>query len=224
MDELLDRYGVLLGEVDRWFASCMERHADKIACGRGCSSCCRGLFDITLLDALFLRRGFDLVPDAVRIRPRKKARALLAGLEARFPLFREPWLLNPIPESEWDGLMPEDDETPCVLLSEGGECLAYDYRPMTCRLNGIPLTDDSGEEFFDDWCTMNFVHRDPRDLPDLRHPFRDLFERELLLFRELTTRLLGEPLNEVDTLIPAALCMDAGMLNRLFQGGVARTG
>jgi hypothetical protein len=113
--------------------------------------------------------------------------------------------------------MPEDDETACVLLSEQGSCLVYDHRPMTCRLNGIPLIDTSGEELFDDWCTMNFISQDPRALPELRHPFRDLFAQELLLFRELSTRLLGEPFNEIDTLIPAALCMNTELINHPYR-------
>lgn len=218
MDDLLERYGILLGEVDSWFAACMERHGDLISCGRGCSSCCRGLFDITLLDALYLRQGFDLLPDRVKSDVRHKALSRLRGIEERWPLFSEPWLLNPIPEEEWDGIMPEDDEAPCVLLSEQGGCLVYEHRPMTCRLNGIPLIDSSGEELFDDWCTMNFIDQDPRSLPDLRHPFKELFAQELLLFREMTTRMLGTAHNEIDTLIPAALCMDTEMIAHLCQG------
>lgn len=217
MNDLLERYGNLLSEVDLWFASCQDRHGDLIACSQGCSACCRGLFDITLLDALHLRRGFDLLPESVRTPIRKRAHARLKEIEALWPLFSDPWLLNPIPEEEWDDIMPEDDETPCVLLSEQGTCLVYDHRPMTCRLNGIPLIDRSGEELFDDWCTMNFIGQDPRALPDLRHSFRDLFARELLLFREMTARLLGEPINEIDTLIPAALCMDRELMSNLYR-------
>ena len=59
MNNLLDRYGALLGEVDVWFQTCSLRYPEQIVCRQGCSSCCRGLFDITLLDALYLKRGFD---------------------------------------------------------------------------------------------------------------------------------------------------------------------
>jgi len=141
----------------------------------------------------------------------------LNALTINHPEFSAPWLLNPIPESEWDDIMPEDDETPCVLLSEEGACLVYDYRPMTCRLNGIPLIDASGEELFDEWCTMNFIDQDPRRMLDVRYPFRELFAQELLLFRELTERLLGKTFNEIDTLIPAAVCMDAETVIRFLK-------
>lgn len=212
MQELLERYANLLKEVDQWFASCLSVQGDQIACKRGCSACCRGLFDITLLDALYLRSGFDLLPQDIQISVRHKARPRLDQISSRWPSFKAPWLLNLIPENEWDEIMPEEDETPCVLLSADGKCLVYDHRPMTCRLNGIPLIDTSGEELFDEWCTLNFVDVDPVAIMALRHPFRDLFSQELLLFRELTRQLVGVPINELDTLIPAAVFIDADML------------
>lgn len=209
MDDILDRYAGLLREVDRWFAGCLRRHGGLIECHNGCSACCRGLFDITLLDALHLRRGFELLPDDVRRGVRLKARARLDDLASRWPAFNAPWTLNRIPEEEWDEMMPEEDETPCPLLSDRGACLVYEHRPMTCRLNGIPLIDAGGELLFDEWCSLNFVDADPLALTDLHHPFNDLFAQELLLFRELTRRLLGEALSELDTIIPAAVFIDA---------------
>ena len=208
MNDLLDSYGALLGEVDGWFARCLELYPEAIACRSGCSACCRGLFDITLLDALYLRRGFDLLPDPLKYNISRLAIRRLEGLTLVNPAFVEPWLLNGIPEAEWDALMPEEDDTPCLLLSEAGGCLVYEYRPMTCRLNGIPLIDISGEELFDEWCTLNFTDVNPRQYADLRFGFTDVFSRELLLFRELLLRLTGSARNEVDLFIPAALVIE----------------
>jgi len=212
MNVLLVRYGELLGEVDTWFRRCLELHPDLIACRNGCSECCRGLFDITLLDALYLRRGFDKLPGQLKKEIVRAASLRLELLSHVNPTFSAPWLLNGIPEGDWDALMPEDDETPCLLLSESGECLIYDYRPMTCRLNGIPLIDVSGEELFDEWCTLNFTEEDPRHLADLRFGFTELFSRELLLFQELVRRLTGSTRNEVDLFIPAAIVMDCNKI------------
>lgn len=210
--EILEQYGRLLGGVDGWFAACLGAHGDLISCRQGCSACCRGLFDITLLDALYLKSGFERLPLPVQERVRQKALARLDGISRQWPPFRSPWFLAAIPESEWGRVMPEGDQTPCVLLSDGGTCLVYDYRPMTCRLHGIPPIDCDGEEFFDEWCSLNFVACDPRQVRELRYPFRELFTRELLLFRELTERMFGAALHELDTLIPAALCMDTATL------------
>lgn len=212
MEGILLRYGDLLREVDRWFASCLRNHGELIECRHGCSACCRGLFDITLLDALYLRSGFDRLPEPERNNIRLKAFSRLSALSMRWPAFNPPWLLNPIPEQQWDEMMPEDDETPCVLLSDEGTCLVYEHRPMTCRLNGIPLIDTDGEELYDDWCTRNFIDHDPRQLPELRYPFKQLFAQELLLFRSMTLKMWGEEFNEIDTVIPAAIHMDLEMV------------
>lgn len=209
MNELLDRYGDLLHEVDSWFTGCADMYPDRIACSSGCSSCCRGLFDITLMDALFLKRGFDLMPDAVKTSLTSAAVARLSDLSQLVSEYAYPWLLNTIPEEIWPILMPEGDETPCLLLSDG-LCLLYEYRPMTCRLHGIPTIDISGEELSDEWCSLNFNDTNPlgEDGFGLRYPFSQIFAQELLLFREITARLFGEAYNEVDTLIPAALILN----------------
>lgn len=209
MNDILDRYESLLGEVDGWFEDCLSRHGAVIACHQGCSACCRGLFDITLLDALCLKRGFDRLPISVQQAVQLKAVAPLLELASRWPEFIRPWTLNHIPEQTWDEMMPEEDERPCPLLSAEGSCLVYDQRPMTCRLNGIPLIDTSGEALFDEWCTLNFTGCDPMELVDIRHAFTELFTQELLLFRELTRRIFGTAVSELDTIIPAAVFLDA---------------
>lgn len=212
MDDILDQYGNLLQEVDEWFETCLTRHFDAIACHRGCSECCRGLFDITLLDALYLKRGFDQLPASVQQSIQVKAAGRLDGLTSLWPDFTRPWILNHLPETQWDAMMPEDDEAPCPLLSDQGTCLVYAHRPMTCRLNGIPMIDSSGEELFDEWCSLNFVESDPISLVDIRHPFNELFTQELLLFRELLRRMFGKAVSELDTIIPAAVFLDEGSI------------
>jgi Fe-S-cluster containining protein len=212
MNAILERYGDLLREVDQWFAACLQSHANLINCRRGCSACCRGLFDITILDALYLRSGFDLLPADVQLGLRLKAGDRLDRLTSRWPSFTAPWILNNIPEPEWLEMMPEDDETPCLLLGKEGGCLVYEHRPMSCRLNGIPQYDMSGEALSDEWCTLNFAGIDPAQIEGIRHPFNELFAQELLLFRELTKSLFGIELNELDTIIPAALLLEVGMI------------
>lgn len=212
MNTLLDRYGELLSKVDDWFRRSLDMHPDRIACCNGCSECCRGLFDITLLDAFYLKRGFDKLPTLQKNEIIKSAYRRLELLSQVNHSFVEPWLLNGVPEGDWDELMPEDDEAPCLLLSANGECLVYDYRPMTCRLNGIPMIDESGEELFDEWCTLNFTDEDPRRFVDLRFNFNELFAEELLLFQELIFRLTGKIRNEVDLFIPAAVVMDSNKI------------
>lgn len=208
MDLILQKYGALLGKVDTWFAGCARKHPSAISCLTGCSDCCRGLFDITLLDALYLKMGFDRLDEGTRDHVTDKAKSRLLSLQALWPDFEVPYILNYRPEEEWEILMPEDDETPCPLLGKGGTCMVYDFRPMTCRLHGLPLIDVSGEVLHDEWCTLNFYGGNPLEMDDLRWEFNALFMEELLIFNEVTMEMFKQSINELDTFIATALLID----------------
>ena len=205
--DLFDSYRLLLEELDVWFNGCVERYGGDIACCKGCSACCRGLFDISLLDAGLLQAGFLQLEPAVRERTLIKARSRVGELQTQWPEFQPPYILNCLPHEEWH-VMPVEDQTPCLLLSDAGQCLVYAYRPMICRLHGLPNIDSSGESFSDAFCSLNFTRRDPLFLSALRYPFRALFEREFTLLEQFAERLLGERRCAFDTFIPTALLID----------------
>lgn len=207
MNELLQRYRALLTTIDLWFAAQQAELPTAIVCSDGCSGCCRGLFDISLLDARLLRAAFDQLPDATRAAVVEKARARLAELQGRWPDFAPPYLLNLMDDNAWTE-MPEDDTTPCPLLNPAGRCLVYDHRPMTCRLHGLPQIDDSGEIFLAEWCSRNFVGMEPLEMAALRHDFQGLFTDEFTLLRAFAQKLCGLDSSELDTFIPLALLID----------------
>lgn len=208
MTEILSAYKKLLSEVDAWFSRCSQLYPDRIACTKGCSECCRSLFDITILDAALLQSAIERLPEAVRSNVRSRAEERLQQIRAIWPEFDQPFTLNHRPEDDWKELMPEDDETPCVLLDEHGQCLLYAFRPMTCRLHGLPLIDVSGEVMHDEWCSKNFPGSDPLLLEGLRADFDRILRAEVALDRLFTKELLGRVVYECDTFIPTAILID----------------
>lgn len=206
MQHLLTSYQQLLAKVDQWFERCLTQHPQHMACRIGCSGCCRGLFDITLLDAALLQSGFAQLPVERQRQVRQRCVRRLEPLQQQWPEFRSPYVLNLLPHDDWQQ-MPEEDETPCVLLDEHGCCLLYHQRPLTCRLHGVPNVDSSGELLADSGCTLNFV-TDSAVATVTRAPFRRLFTREAELIRRFNLHLTGENLDELDTFIPAALLID----------------
>jgi Fe-S-cluster containining protein len=210
VEGILADYRALLAEADVWFGRCQEQAPAQIACRTGCSGCCRGLFDITLLDGLLLRAGLVVLQEAERAEVEEKSAAVLARLQQRWPGFGHPFLLNHLPQEEWTEL-PAEDETPCVLLGADGRCRLYAHRPLICRLHGLPHVDRSGEVFAEEWCTRNFPGAEPMRMPELRWEFRALFTREAALLRRLAARL-GRPGGELDTFIPTALLLDPARL------------
>lgn len=213
LDDILKQYGELLSGIDQWYARCQTAYPDEIRCRRGCSECCRGLFDITLTDALYLRQGFIMLSPDTQTVVVARAVKRLESMQSLWPDFASPYILNYRPEEKWEALMPDDDDAPCVLLGEDGRCLVYKHRPMTCRLHGLPLIDPDGTVLHDEWCTLNFADTSPVELSALREDFTWIFEKEVSLFRVLEKELSNNDLKELDTFIPLALLVDLGKFN-----------
>lgn len=224
MNTILGEYRGLLTDVDQWFGRSIIQSGERIRCAAGCAECCRGLFDITLLDAALLKQGFDRLDGETRERVLVQCRERLVGLRRLWPAFDLPYILNDHPEEEWKLLMLEDDETPCPLLGPDGRCLVYDYRPMTCRLHGLPLVDLMGEVHHDEWCTLNYVDVDPLADTGIRGDFTRIFREEVRLFRHFSRQLLGREFRELDTFIPTALLLDFARFDwRCFAAGFGAT-
>ena len=210
--EIEREYRRLLGDVDAWFNRCLEAGDTAFSCCGGCSACCRGLFDITLLDAFLVKNAFNSLTPTTREEVLRKCHPRLAELQQRWPGLRHPYLLNGLPEQEWSE-MPEDDETPCPLLDAEGSCLVYASRPLTCRLHGLPNIDCSGEDFEGTTCTLH--KGSPFELPEdiLKWRFREAFAEEVSIFRTFTKQLTGTDFSELDTFIPLALLADYDKAN-----------
>lgn len=200
-------YRDLLARVDGWFSHCQRAAAAHIACHQGCSACCRGLFDITLLDSAILQQGFARLAPALQSQVLDKAQQRVQQLQQCWPDFDAPYILNTLPHQQWQQ-MPENDLTPCPLLGNDGLCLIYANRPTTCRLHGIPQINHDGEVFSEEYCTLNFTQIDPLQLIELRSDFRAIFQREAELLSRFSQQLTGQSRPEMDTFIATALFLD----------------
>jgi hypothetical protein len=160
------------------------------------------------LDAAYLKRGFDALPALYQQGLRQNASIRLLDLKKYIPGLSHPYILNYYPEEERERLLAGEAETPCILLGYDGNCLLYDYRPLTCRLHGLPSIDYSGEVFDDAWCSLNFQSQDPLVFPGLRGDFAEIFRRETVLLGKFNALVAGSPTAQLDTLIPAALHID----------------
>jgi Fe-S-cluster containining protein len=112
----------LIQIVDRALAEAARRSGSWLVCRPGCTQCCHGPFEITLLDAQRLRKGLaELERDdperADAVRDRARHDALVAAFS---------------------------DDDPCPALDpETGTCDLYASRPITCRCFGPPVLCES---------------------------------------------------------------------------------
>ncbi len=117
ISDVLAQLASLYARMDRAYAG----YADAIGLNcEGCpDNCCRTHFrHRTIVERLYLRRGLDSLPSQIRSMLLDRARRYRASASQGQP---------------GEDVIPQD----CPLL-EAGRCLLYEFRPMICRLHGVP--------------------------------------------------------------------------------------
>ena len=135
-------YEALVAEADAVFSRVNELHPDCVTCKPGCSDCCHATCDLSLVEAMYLNakfgETFDFGPDRSRILENAgDVDRKLTRMKREY--FRE---LRDAKASQeaMDHIMEEAAKARirCPLLNANDECSLYAYRPITCRLYGIP--------------------------------------------------------------------------------------
>ncbi len=133
------KYEELLKAADAVFEKVRTQYPDSVKCNEGCSDCCHALFDLTLIEALYINHQFNKAYEG-REEEKKEIveRANVADRQA-YRIKKEAYkaLESGVPEAEILAEMAKK-RTRCPLLNAQELCSLYDYRPITCRFYGIP--------------------------------------------------------------------------------------
>lgn len=129
----------LFQHAEGWFQRGQAALLESLPCRQGCTRCCYGPFAITLLDQLELQQGLQTLPLQVFDEIRARAQSQVATMEASFPLLHQSPYVDPWNESDLDNLVTRFSDVPCPALGSDGRCLVYAFRPLTCRMMGLPV-------------------------------------------------------------------------------------
>lgn len=141
LDPIFEAYEKLVAETDAVFSRVASMYPDCVTCKSGCSDCCHATFDLSLVEAMYLnlrfQEAFDFGPQRSAILERAAdTDRKLTRLKRDY--FRE---LRDAGGSEeaMNAILEEASRARirCPLLDEE-RCILYEYRPITCRLYGIP--------------------------------------------------------------------------------------
>jgi Fe-S-cluster containining protein len=132
-----DKYEALVEKAEAAFNRVKASHAECVKCEEKCSDCCFALFDLTLIEALYIHHKFNQqFKGSARIELVEKAnRADRRIYKIKRNAFKE--FQAGRNEGELLAQMALE-RVRCPLLSEKDLCDLYDYRPLTCRFYGIP--------------------------------------------------------------------------------------
>ncbi len=131
---LFEPYEALLNRADKAFQRIAHEYPDCISCKRGCSDCCHAVFGLFLVEALFLKYDFDQLERKERekaVMRADKADDDLELVEKRLRAFENDPMMTSYALAK--------ERIRCPLLNDNHDCVLYPYRPITCRVYGIPV-------------------------------------------------------------------------------------
>lgn len=137
------KYEKLVAAADAAFERVKQLHAECVKCAQSCADCCHAVFDLTLIEALYINHRF------------KQELKGAAGSDFEEKANRTDRLMAKIKRRAQEDLLAGKAEADiladlarervrCPLLNAKDLCALYRYRPLTCRFYGIPTAIGGG--------------------------------------------------------------------------------
>ncbi|MCG8638411.1 MAG: YkgJ family cysteine cluster protein [Desulfobacterales bacterium] len=193
------QYEALVQMVDAVFDRVKKEYPKEVFCREKCSDCCYALFDLTLIEALYLKDRFlkqfqGMAKEEILQVADKTDRTLVKMKREAFKKAK----------SGGDQLeiiaKMSQERVRCPLLREDNLCMMYDQRPITCRVYGIP-TSTAGQSHI---CgRTNFKQGDP--YPTLN--MDKIYTQLQLLSAQLVKDIKTEKIKMHEMLIPVSMAL-----------------
>lgn len=130
-------YEELVKSAETGFHKISNEYPSEVNCKPGCSDCCHALFDVTLIEAMYISTKFrekykdfdrEKILDRANIADREIHRIKRNAFKAQ---------KKGATEIEIIGQMAME-RVKCPLLNEEKKCDLYEFRPINCRVYGVP--------------------------------------------------------------------------------------
>ena len=131
------KYQALVEAADQVFQNIQNKYPDLVTCKLGCSDCCHALFDLTLIEAVYINHQFnEKFEGADKQTILEKANKIDRHI---YRIKRKAY--QALRSGRQEGEILKDlasENVRCPLLNEKDQCDLYEKRPLTCRFYGIP--------------------------------------------------------------------------------------
>jgi Fe-S-cluster containining protein len=133
------KYEELVKAADDVFELVSKEHSECVKCKIECSDCCHAMFDLTLIEAMYINHKF---------KEKIEGNAREAIINKANDIDRQIHKIKRKAVKELDAGSSEDEilaklageRVRCPLLNSKDSCDLYEYRPITCRFYGIPTS------------------------------------------------------------------------------------
>ena len=203
------KYEALVSMVDQVFDRVKKEFPKEVFCREKCSDCCYAIFDLTLIEALYLNHKFSEnfsgkeKADLISIAD-KTDRALAKMKRDAYKKVKDG-----ADQLEIVGKMSQE-RVRCPLLGENNLCLMYEKRPITCRVYGIPTSTAGASHICG---RTNFVQG--KAYPTLN--MDKIYTQLQLLSAELVKDIKSTNIRMHELLIPVSMAM-VTLFNDEFLG------
>lgn len=132
------KYEAIAASADEAFRRIKEAYPDEVVCEPGCTDCCYALFDLPLIEAVYLNHHFNSFFSG---RDRENMLEKANDVDRKiYRLKREAYKRTQ--EGAGEEEVVEEmarQRIRCPLLNESDLCDLYKFRPVACRIYGAPL-------------------------------------------------------------------------------------
>ena len=131
------KYEELVAKSDEAFERVRTAYAECVKCEEACADCCHALFDLTLIEALYINYKFnEKIENSEKAELLEKANRADRRVHKLKQKAHRDLQAGKSEEEILAGLAQE--RVRCPLLNKAELCDLYDNRPLTCRFYGIP--------------------------------------------------------------------------------------
>ena len=131
-------YEKLRQQADSLFHSVWQQCPDEVACDNGCTDCCYALFDLSLVEAMYINFAFQK-----KLEERKRQEILDRADQADRQTHKIKYYMAKEQKKGKDTAdilqQAGSYRVRCPLLNDEGRCDLYEDRPITCRIYGVPM-------------------------------------------------------------------------------------
>lgn len=131
--DLFKQYDQLVAKADQAFKKMARDYGTCITCKLQCSDCCNAIFGLFIIEIAVVQHHFNQLDGTVRqevIVRADKSDQDLKEIEEKLQAHDD--------DPHMKSYALSKERVRCPLLDKNRECTLYPFRPITCRVYGIP--------------------------------------------------------------------------------------
>jgi len=150
IDDLFSKYELAVQKADLLFKTIQEKYPLSVTCHIRCSDCCHAVFGVFPVEAAYINYHFNNLERKIRrdiLRRAEKAETEMSKAKDTLKAFEDD------PKMKVFGLGKQ--RVRCPFLTDRGECIFYEKRPIICRIYGVPYSLKDGDKEHSHVCSVS---------------------------------------------------------------------